>query len=93
MYAIIGLIDMLFQIFSFLILVEVIGSWILAARVNLPGWAYTILSAIHAVTAPILNPIRRLMPNMGGLDFSPIIALLLLQLLQGVVHNALLGAL
>jgi YggT family protein len=92
-YTIVRLVDMLFQIFSFLILVEVISSWVLAARVNLPNWAYDLLGIIHTITSPVLGPIRRMMPNLGGLDFSPIIALLLLQLLQGVVHNALLGAL
>ena len=73
--AIIRLIDTVFQIFSFLILVQVIGSWVLAARVNLPSWVYDILRAIDTVTAPVLAPIRRLIPNLGGLDFSPIIAL------------------
>ncbi len=92
-YALIRLIDIVFQILSFLILVEVIGSWILAARVRLPNWAYDILAAIHTITGPVLAPIRRIIPSMGGLDLSPIIALILLDLLRGVIDRALLGAL
>ena len=88
---IINLINMVFQIFSFLILVEVIGSWILAARVRLPNWVFDVLHAIHTITEPVLAPIRRFIPSLGGLDFSPIIALLLLDLLRGVVVQALLG--
>ena len=89
--AIIRLIDTVFQIFSFLILVQVIGSWVLAARVNLPHWVYDILRAIDTITAPVLAPIRRLIPNLGGLDFSPIIALILLDLIRGVIVRALMG--
>lgn len=89
--AIIRLIDLVFRIFTFLIFVEVIGSWVLAMRANLPNWVYDILRVVHNITGPVLDPIRRLMPNLGGLDISPIIALLLLDLLRSVIRNALLG--
>jgi YggT family protein len=91
-YALIRLIDTVFQIFSFLILVDVIGSWIVSARMQLPNWAYDLLGLVHTITAPVLDPIRRLLPGMGGLDFSPLIALLLLQVLREVVVNALRGS-
>ncbi len=42
---------------------------------------------INGVTEPILNPIRRLLPPMGGLDFSPMVVLLLARLLHGVLIN------
>jgi YggT family protein len=90
-YALISVINTVFQVLSFLILIEVIGSWIMAARVRLPDWVYSILAAIHTITRPVLAPIRRFMPNLGGLDFSPIIALILLDLLRGVIVRALLG--
>ena len=90
-YAIIGLINLLFQIFAALILVEVLGSWILVSRVRLPVWALTILRVIHGLTAPILDPIRRLIPGMGGLDLSPLIALVLLQLLRQIIVGVLMG--
>jgi YggT family protein len=90
MQIIIVAINYIIQAFSILILVEVIASWILAAGVHLPNWGYEILRVVHTLTSPLLDPIRRLMPNMG-LDFSPLIALLLLQVLQGVLNQALRG--
>lgn len=92
-YTLINLIGILFQIYEFLILVEVIGSWVMAARVRLPGWAFDALNMIHRLTAPVLEPIRRLIPSIAGLDFSPIIALILLDLLRSLIVRLLLGVL
>jgi len=82
-------IDLIFQVFIVLILVDVIGSWLLYARVRLPGWIVLILQVVNRITGVVLNPIRRLLPNLGGLDLSPIIALVVLELLRGVIMNAL----
>ncbi len=81
-------ISLVIQVISILILVDVIGSWLVSFQVRLPNWGFEILRIVHTLTAPILDPIRRLMPNMG-LDFSPIIALLLLQ----VIGNLIIGML
>lgn len=81
-------ISLLIQVYTILILVEVAGSWIVSFGVRLPNWGFEILRIVHTLTSPLLNPIRRLMPNMG-LDFSPIIALLLLQ----VVGQLIIGLL
>lgn len=90
-YLLISFINLFIQVFSLLVLVEVIASWVLASGVRVPEWGYNLLRIVHTLTAPILNPIRRFMPNMGGLDFSPIIALLLLQVLGNVLVSALQG--
>ena len=82
-------IDLIFQVFIVLILVDVIGSWLLYARVRLPDWIVRILQLVNRITGVVLNPIRRLLPNLGGLDLSPIIALVVLELLRGVIMNAL----
>jgi YggT family protein len=89
-YAFINLINLVFQVLTILILIEVVGSWILASRIHLPEWGYTILRAVHAITSPILGPIRRLIPAPVGLDLSPIIALILVQILQRLLIGALL---
>ncbi len=85
----INLIGLLFQIYQFLILVEVIGSLLTVMRVNLPGGVYDILKIVHRLTEPLLAPIRRLLPTLGGLDFSPMIALLLVGFVQQVVMSVL----
>ena len=62
------------------IFVRVILSWIPNAR--LP---FGLGDFVFGVTEPILSPIRRAMPFLGGIDFSPFIALLLIQLVSGLV--------
>jgi len=66
---------------SFLILlifIEVVFSWLLAFNiVNLRNpMVKQLYEVVNRITQPILNPIRKVVPAMGGLDFTPIIALL-----------------
>lgn len=75
-------INLIIEVFSILILVEVIGSWIMVANVRLPDAIIRVLQVISSITAVILNPIRRVVPSIGGLDLSPIIALVLLDVLR-----------
>jgi YggT family protein len=90
-YPILSLINFLFRLLSILILVDVLGSWILAARTQLPDVIYTILALVHRITSPILAPIRRVIPPLGGLDMSPIIALIGLQVIQSLFVSVLTG--
>jgi YggT family protein len=90
-YPALSLINFLFQILSILILVDVLGSWILAARVQLPDVIYTILALIHRIISPLMEPIRRVIPPLGGLDMSPIIALVGLQVIQKLLVSVLIG--
>jgi YggT family protein len=91
MYPALSLINLLFEILSILILVDVLGSWILASRTQLPDIVYTILSLVHRITSPIMEPIRRVIPPLGGLDMSPIIALIGLQVIQRLLVSVLIG--
>lgn len=86
-YALVSAFDWIIQIFSILILIEVIASWVLVANVRLPDSVFRVLQVINRINGVVLNPIRRLMPNMGGMDLSPIIALLLLQVLSRAIHT------
>jgi YggT family protein len=65
------------EVYLVAILVWVIASWIPAAR------RYRAVRAVGKVTEPFLRLFRAVIPPMGGLDFSPILAILLLQLLAG----------
>jgi YggT family protein len=75
-------INFIFQFFTIVILIDVIASWIMVANVRLPDAIFRLLAIIHNIAGIVLNPIRRVIPSMGGLDLSPIIALIVLQLLQ-----------
>ncbi|MGE3983722.1 MAG: YggT family protein [Dehalococcoidia bacterium] len=52
---------------------------------------HVIFDFLATITEPILAPIRRVMPRMGMFDLSPLVAIILLQVLGRVIHNALVG--
>jgi len=75
--------NLLFNALYLLIFVRVILSW-------LPNLQTSKLAEfVLEVTDPILRPIQKIIPSFGGIDISPIIAFLLLQLLQGFVNGYL----
>ncbi len=92
-YMLANFVDVLFQVFFVLILIDILSSWVLAARVNLPAFVYTILGAVHSIVTPVLSPFRRIISSIGGLDFSPIIALVVLQFAQQFIARAPRGLL
>ena len=70
------MISLIINIFLFAILIQVIMSW-----VN-PGGYNPAIGLIHALTGPLLAPVRRRMPDMGGLDLSPMIVMIGLVVLE-----------
>ncbi len=78
------LVSLAFNVFIFAILIQVILSWI-----N-PGAYNPALALLYKLTEPILEPIRRRLPQMSGLDLSPLIALIGLQVLKMLVLPPLL---
>ena len=52
-----------------------------------------VMPVLQTLTAPLLNPIRRIMPNLGGIDFSPVVLLLLAQVAMMVVQRIAYSAL
>lgn len=89
-YTLANLVNAIIEVFTILIFIEVIGSWVLVMRVRLPDIVYRVLEGVRSVTGVLLNPIRRIIPSIGGLDISPIVALILLDVIRRVVVGALL---
>ncbi len=83
------LITALLSLAYFLVIATVVVSWLVAFGVlNMNNqFVRRIVRGIDAVTDPILRPIRRLIPPLGGLDFSPVILLIILYVLQVFVDN------
>ena len=79
----VNVINAVFSVFYILLFASIILSWVRPDPYH-PTWG-PIVRAINGVVNPILNPIRRVMPPMGGLDFSPIVVLLLARVLQGAL--------
>lgn len=69
------LVELVLNVYSFLILVQVVISWIA------PGQYNPMLYLLAQVVEPVLQPFRRLIPPIGGLDLSPLFAILALQTL------------
>lgn len=76
MYALYRLIDMVFWLLSLAILLRVLFSWID------PDPRNPLVRLVYQVTEPILAPLRRYVPIVAGLDITPMIALMLLELLR-----------
>lgn len=86
------LLDTIVGIILTIVLANAIFSWLVVFNViNLRNpTMYRIYSALEAITDPLLRPIRRFLPSLGGMDLSPLVLILFLMFLQKVWH-ALLG--
>ena len=80
MIAIFYLVLQILKLYSYVVIANVILSWLIAFNVlnTQNRLVYSILELSYKLTDPILNKIRRLLPNLGSLDISPIILLLLI---------------
>ena len=72
------------KIYSYVVIANVIISWLIAFNVlnTQNRFVYTFLELTYRLTDPILNRIRRFLPNLGTLDISPIILLLLIWFIE-----------
>jgi YggT family protein len=88
------LFDATCEILMLVILVSAILSWLIAFDVlnTRNRTVYQAVSMLDRVSTPLLAPIRRILPPLGGIDLSPIVFLLLLRALQMLVHNLVTGA-
>lgn len=89
MYAFLNLIIRVLDFYSYVIIATAIMSWLLAFDViNFRNdFVRTIWNFLNAMTEPLLRPIRRILPNLGGIDVSPIILLLLLMFVQELIKE------
>jgi len=79
------LLGLLINVFIFSILIQVIISW-----VN-PGMHNPMMGLLHSLTEPLLGPARRVIPPISGLDLSPIVVIIILQLTSMLAVSPLRG--
>ena len=86
LYALFSIIDMILQLLVWVIIAQVIISWLVAFNVinTSSNFVRTLLDALDRLTAPLYRPIRKIMPDFGGIDFSPIVLILAIQILRKV---------
>ncbi|WP_300543847.1 YggT family protein [Maricaulis sp.] len=89
---IIYIVHPLLNLLWIIVLVSVILSWLISFNVvNMHNqFVAMVWRVTNAVTEPLLSPIRRILPPLGGLDFSPIVLLLLIGFVQGYVLQELM---
>ena len=89
MYALIQIVALITQIIVVLVIVQFVIGLLFAFNVVNTGnqFLFQVYRSINALLEPVLGPIRRLMPDTGAIDFSPLVLILLLQILMIVLTN------
>lgn len=82
--ALFQIVDFLLQVLSWVIIAQVILSWLIAFNVLNTSSAglRAFISALERILGPLYRPIRAILPDFGGIDFSPLVLLLLVQVLR-----------
>lgn len=77
-HALIDILQMLLWVLSWIVIAQVIISWLFAFNVINPGSGFmrAVVEALDRITAPLYRPIRKVLPDFGGIDFSPLVLLL-----------------
>ena len=84
MIAIFYLALQILKLYSYVVIANVVVSWLIAFNIfnTHNRFVYSILELTYRLTDPFLNRIRRFLPNLGSLDISPIILLLLIWFIE-----------
>ncbi len=77
------------QIYIYVLIASVILSWLVAFNIINTGnqFVHSIGGFLYKATEPALRPIRRRLPDLGGIDISPIVLILAVFLIQGILLN------
>jgi YggT family protein len=91
MYAFLKLVDTVITIYIWLLIAQAVLSWLLAfGVVNRYNRAVaTIGDFLWRITDPLLRPIRRFLPDLGGIDISPVVLILLLYFVRNLMFEYL----
>ncbi len=88
MTAILILIDSLLGIYLWVVIFSAVMSWLFAFNVinTTNRIVYTIADFLYRATEPALRPIRRFMPNLGGIDISPVLLIIAIYFLRNLIR-------
>ena len=84
-WSVVGIVGLLVNIYFFALLAMIILSWIAGGSSN-PA-----VALLYQITEPVMAPFRKLLPPMGGLDFSPILLFILINVLQIALRHLAVG--
>ena len=82
--ALFNVLDLLLRVLSYIIIGQAILSWLVAFNVinTQSDFVRSLLMALDRMTEPLYRPVRKILPDFGGIDFSPIVVLLLIHVLR-----------
>jgi len=88
------IVDLLLSVLLWIIIIQAVLSWLVAFNVvnTNNDFVRQVLYALSRLTEPMYRPIRRVMPDFGALDFSPLVVLLIIQILRSIVLPAIARA-
>jgi YggT family protein len=91
MHAIFNLFNTVITIYIWLLIASVVLSWLIAFNVISTGnrFVYEIRDFLYRITEPLLRPIRNLLPNLGGIDISPVVLILALYFIRDLAFELL----
>ena len=83
------LVDNIINIYIWIIIINVIINWLVAFNVLNTNnrFVYILMDASYKLTSPLLNRIRRFIPNLGSIDISPIVLILLLIFIRNLLFE------
>ncbi len=89
MFALFQTVDLALNLYTWIIIASAVFSWLYAFNVVNPGNQFVgmIGEFLYKATEPALRPIRRILPDLGGLDISPIILILLIYFIRLFLGN------
>jgi len=88
--ALFQIVDVLLQVLMWIIVIQAILSWLVAFNVinTHNDFVRSFLRALDRITRPLYRPIRKILPDFGGIDFSPIVVILLIYVLRILLSGA-----
>ena len=93
MNALFNLIANVIDLYIWVLILAVVASWLISFNeINTTNRVvYVVVDFLYRATEPVLRPIRRFLPNLGGLDISPIVLVLLLIFVQDLLRDFAYG--
>jgi len=93
MHSFLILIDSIISLIVWILILQVIISWLIAFNiVNANNrFVWQINYSLHKLTNPLLSPIQQLLPDLGGIDISPVILIIVLHFARNLLFEILLG--
>ena len=87
MIALLQIVQLLLNLVWWVIVIQAVLSWLIAFNVinTQSDFVRTVWNALQKITEPLYRPIRRILPDFGALDLSPLVVLLILYILSNIV--------